>query len=816
MEGIIKFLKEKKPEIDLIIKKYLPEKFDKKSLEFIFGKPSYAYNIEALNKSLAEPIWDFLNRGGKRWRPALFLLITEALGGNVEKVKDFVILLELLHTGCLSGDTFVLKNPGEQVKISEIKSGDIVYTLNPNGKLEKNKVLACKFNGIRDVYKVQTRNREIKATDNHPFLVVTKHQPIRCKITEIGREKLNRKLKWGDINKVSKRLKRSVRILYNSLDPKQGQLLEKHELESVFNFFGLNLEREDYIEKQTKFEAPVIKFVWRQLKNLKVGNAVVVLRKVYDNGMSYKLPVPARNPPKDKTIIPDYTTKEFCQLFGYLLGDGSITINKKSSRLYICPSNNEDEKRAYTTIFSKLFNYNLKSEREGNYERLYCCSYKVCWLLKELGLHKKATEKTIPGWVFTLPIEQKLAFVKGYLDSDGWVRLEGSTVFSSSSKMLITQLKLLLDSLGFAVSQVSHRKIRNLWKNSVKKESDQWYIILSAPNDVLERIGTEKNIYKKRLVKQRRKFTFKFSRLFPTVPLDLDKFRLDRIKKIEFCSREPVYDLMIENSHNFIANNMIVHNSIIVDDVEDNADLRRGKPAMHKIFGVDIAINAGNFMYFLPFLALIKNKDRFDSKILIRAYGACLQELIRIHAGQGSDIVWHKGLANADNITENEYLQMCSYKTGVLPRLAARLAVIFANGNKELEDKLGKFGESLGIAFQLKDDILNLQPTEKWGKEFGEDIAEGKRTLIVICTLKKASEEDRKRLIEILRMHTKDKKLIEEAIQIIKKYKAIQYAEEFAEKMIKQAWEQADKLLKESEAKEKLKEFVNFAVEREI
>ena len=98
---IIKELERKKPIIDKIIGKYIPRKYDEKTLEFTLGKPRYKYDIKAINKAITEPIWEFLDRGGKRWRPALFLLVVEALGGDPEKVYDFVLIPELVHNGTL-------------------------------------------------------------------------------------------------------------------------------------------------------------------------------------------------------------------------------------------------------------------------------------------------------------------------------------------------------------------------------------------------------------------------------------------------------------------------------------------------------------------------------------------------------------------------------------------------------------------------------------------------------------------------------------------------------------------------------------------
>ncbi len=272
-----------------------------------------------------------------------------------------------------------------------------------------------------------------------------------------------------------------------------------------------------------------------------------------------------------------------------------------------------------------------------------------------------------------------------------------------------------------------------------------------------------------------------------------------------------------EKVKDFMATLELLHEgSIMVDDVEDNSDLRRDKPCTHKLFGVDVAINAGNFMYFLAFAPLMKNSGKLPEKTMLRAYNATIEEMIRIHYGQGSDIAWHNGLADADNIEEPHYLQMCAYKTGVLARLSARLAVILNDGSTELEDKLGRFSESIGVAFQIQDDILNIAPGRGWGKETGDDINEGKRTLLVIHALKNSDDAARKRLIEILDMHTKDQKIIEEAVGIIKKAGSVEYSKEYARKMVRNAWNDVEPLLEENEAKAKLNAFADFMVEREM
>ena len=116
----------------------------------------------------------------------------------------------------------------------------------------------------------------------------------------------------------------------------------------------------------------------------------------------------------------------------------------------------------------------------------------------------------------------------------------------------------------------------------------------------------------------------------------------------------------------------------------------------------------------------------------------------------------------------------------------------------------------------MQDDILDLT-----GEEFakskgcvGGDITEGKRSLMVIYTLKVANTKDKARLIEILNMHTSEQKLRDEAITILKKYGAFEHVKQTAERMVTESWSEVDKLLPTPQAKEKLKAFAEFLIKR--
>ncbi|MCK5626235.1 polyprenyl synthetase family protein, partial [Candidatus Bathyarchaeota archaeon] len=235
----------------------------------------------------------------------------------------------------------------------------------------------------------------------------------------------------------------------------------------------------------------------------------------------------------------------------------------------------------------------------------------------------------------------------------------------------------------------------------------------------------------------------------------------------------------------------IVHNgTLMIDDVEDSSELRREKPCTYKVFGIDIAINAGNAMYYLPLFPLIVNREKISPETLRDVYEIYVQEMINLSMGQAMDIAWHKGLTSTCDLTQEDYLQMCAYKTGTLARMAAKIAAVLAEANNDLVIKLGVFAENIGVAFQMQDDILDLTGKEFAEKKgaFGMDITEGKRTLLVIQTLKVASIQEKNRLIEILDMHTSDQKLRDEAITIIKKNRSIEYVTEMAGKMVEDSW----------------------------
>jgi geranylgeranyl pyrophosphate synthase len=268
----------------------------------------------------------------------------------------------------------------------------------------------------------------------------------------------------------------------------------------------------------------------------------------------------------------------------------------------------------------------------------------------------------------------------------------------------------------------------------------------------------------------------------------------------------------------FVTISETVHNgTLAIDDIEDSSQFRRGKECLHLIYGVDIAVNAGNAMYYMPLLVLRERANAIGAERLVRCYEVYSQEMINLHFGQGMDIYWHSGKGSVDP-TIKQYLQMCAFKTGTLARMSAKLSALVSGANEETVNAVGRFAEAIGVAFQIQDDILNISKGALADlKGWGEDIHEGKRTIMVLDAFAKGTPEQSARLRQILKEKPDlGDARIAEAIGIINATNSIEFAKVAARDLAKEAWAAVEPKLPESEAKRKLKAFAYYLIEREI
>ncbi|MGH9229113.1 MAG: polyprenyl synthetase family protein [Acidimicrobiales bacterium] len=188
----------------------------------------------------------------------------------------------------------------------------------------------------------------------------------------------------------------------------------------------------------------------------------------------------------------------------------------------------------------------------------------------------------------------------------------------------------------------------------------------------------------------------------------------------------------------------MLHNAFLIhDDIEDQSRLRRGRPTLHRLHGVPLALNTGDALAMLSLRPL-----RDDGVLGSRIQQAILDEYLsmaqRTIAGQARELGWRR-----DNVVElepHDYLELigaktCWYTTIYPLRVGA---LIGSRGSADLEG-LTRFGFYLGAAFQIRDDLLNLLGTDEgYGKERLDDVREGKRTLMLIHVLGAASPAERR------------------------------------------------------------------------
>jgi geranylgeranyl diphosphate synthase type II len=195
----------------------------------------------------------------------------------------------------------------------------------------------------------------------------------------------------------------------------------------------------------------------------------------------------------------------------------------------------------------------------------------------------------------------------------------------------------------------------------------------------------------------------------------------------------------------------LLHNAMLVhDDIQDGSELRRGRPTLHMLHGVPLAINAGDALFLLSLRPLFDNVGVFGNLLGLRILRE--METVAWHSleGQAIELGWIR--ENVLDLEDADYLNMVLKKTCWLATIhPCRIgALIGSRGAIDLEPFV-RFGFFLGAAFQIQDDLLNIAPDARYGKELNGDLLEGKRSLLLIDTYRRASSAERARLTKVFR-----------------------------------------------------------------
>ncbi|MGQ4914298.1 MAG: polyprenyl synthetase family protein [Candidatus Asgardarchaeia archaeon] len=253
----------------------------------------------------------------------------------------------------------------------------------------------------------------------------------------------------------------------------------------------------------------------------------------------------------------------------------------------------------------------------------------------------------------------------------------------------------------------------------------------------------------------------------------------------------------------------IIHNFTLVhDDIEDGDKTRRNMPAVWVKYGLAHGINIGDALFAYAFKILA------DSDYTPRLKATLLKILsntvFEISEGQALDMSFR----NKSHITENDYFKMIIKKTGVLFSAALEGSALISGANSDILRMLREYGKNIGPAFQIRDDLLDL--TEGKGRDaIGNDIREGKRSLMVVYCINKCDEHTKNELLSILdkgrEKVTNDD--VSRAIEIFRTSGALQYAEKCCNKLAQRA-KLAIQQFPKSDAKSLLTELANYIITR--
>jgi octaprenyl-diphosphate synthase len=247
----------------------------------------------------------------------------------------------------------------------------------------------------------------------------------------------------------------------------------------------------------------------------------------------------------------------------------------------------------------------------------------------------------------------------------------------------------------------------------------------------------------------------------------------------------------------------LLHTATLVhDDVVDNAETRRGFPSINAVWKNKVAVLMGDYLLSRGLKAAVDGNDFDFLKVITDTVKRMSEgELLQISKTRKLDI------------DEPTYFRIISDKTASLLSTCCEVGARAASDSTEKITAMKLFGEYLGIAFQIRDDILDYVGTKSLiGKPLGGDIKEKKITLPLIYALKQTSKDEAKKIIQIIRKGA-DKKGVEIVIQFVNNHNGIAYAEKVADDYTAKAIEQL-KIFEQSRSRDSLELLVDFVVTR--
>ena len=573
---------------------------------------------------------------------------------QLRMIEDSLVIYRL----CLVGDTRVKTNNGYSY-IKDIQVGDTVYSYdNRIDKLVETTVSNKWLTGTKQTFKVKSKHHSIVGTDTHPVLVYdnntkeVKYVPIkdlqakRHSLTYIKPEEKSILTPFPEVREKCFKLKDS-------------SLWSNYKIESKEKFIR------DISEKTSINKNGIRNFLYGA-QFLESSN-VAVLQEEIEILKDAEFEEKPYGWCSNDLNLPEYIDEEFARLFGFLIGDGSV------SKYSVTFAEGEDEIQNlyYSKLMEKFFG-SCRRLSSGNrkYSNYTSSNTLASELLQKLGFKNGAKNKRIPGWVFTSSNSIKREFILGLLDADGCYRdlVNGfSCEISLANKQLIEDIKEIWTSIGLCSGHIRHR---------VRPEQ-------------MRVVGYEKT---PRLMPESESWELYLSEY------ELPKF--EKIISVETSEIEDVYDIEVSHEkHNFVANGIVVHNS---------------RAPERRIFYIDV----GNLpkvkaeQYLKEVMSRYRNKLVYDASTGEvrddRKFMSMLEDfwLPRREGGRGTEITTLPGGQNLGELSDIEYFQKKLYRALGVPesRIASDGGFNLGKSSEILRDEL-KFSKFVG---RLRKRFANL------------------------------------------------------------------------------------------------------------
>lgn len=253
----------------------------------------------------------------------------------------------------------------------------------------------------------------------------------------------------------------------------------------------------------------------------------------------------------------------------------------------------------------------------------------------------------------------------------------------------------------------------------------------------------------------------------------------------------------------------LLHNfSLIHDDIQDASPTRRGRPTMWNIWGVNLAINSGDAMFALAHESMIRMADRgVPAEIVVHAIRRLDKTCIDLTIGQHADMLFE----GRDDVTVDQYLEMVGGKTAALLSFSTELGALVAGRDRDIVDHFASFGWDLGMAFQVRDDILGIWGDETViGKSSATDIVTRKKSLPVLYGLSKNDE-----LIDLYRQSESDDNFVQRVVQLLNGVGAHEFAQSYEEKYANSALSHLEEAFPEGDAAVALRQLTVILLNRQ-